>query len=141
MLPTGNHVVGGIEIEPAGGPYVGADPGVGGIGADQFFFAGGWASQEVSADIASGDSDATQRADQHMGEILADPAPLVEDFERAGCNMSRIRIVLKVAMDFLHEVHTRFDGVHRRIDLGSSVNFELRRSNPVTRIEQKFAGS
>ena len=54
--------------------------------------------------------------------------------------MGRIGFVAEVGMDGPHQSEAGLDGIHRWIDLGSSVDFEFLRSDAVPGIEQKFAG-
>ena len=54
MLVTPEHVVGGVQFYPAVAGNVGADPGVGRVGSDEFGLPFAWVCAEVAAHITAG---------------------------------------------------------------------------------------
>jgi hypothetical protein len=72
MPVRGHLVIGRITIEPAKAGAIDREPGVGGVGADQTGLPLGRGRRQVTAVVASCQSQRAQATDLQMGEVLAD---------------------------------------------------------------------
>ena len=75
----GDDVVGRVQVDPTLARRENAQPGVRSIGPHEPGLAGAGTGQQVTADIAGGQTQRPQTADLEVGKILADAAAFLEN--------------------------------------------------------------
>src|SRR5580704_5335613 len=75
MSVGGNHVVGGVHVEPAESRTIRRHPRVGGVRADKPRLSGRRVGAKISADISSRKTDGTETRDLNVRKVLANASP------------------------------------------------------------------
>ena len=104
MLHRGEPVVRGVHVNPPEARAEEADPGVGGIGAEEFGLPGRRHSFEVATDIPRRQAQRAQAGNLQMREVLAHPPPLLYHLGQRCGHGRRGRIELEVAVDACRQV-------------------------------------
>ena len=98
MVGVGQQVIGRIKIDPARLATIQRHPGVRRVGADKPRLAFRRSGPEVSADIASSESQRPETPELHVGEVLAYSAPLSKNPPTA-CSFRGPCVVFEVLID------------------------------------------
>ena len=109
MLFLGDDIVRGIEVDPTPLRRPDRNPGMRGVRANELRLPLRRVGEQISADIAGGESERAQARDFEMCEILANSALDPQHLLNGGCRICCAGLVFEFAIDPRREVLHRLD--------------------------------
>src|SRR5262245_22932249 len=103
------HVVGGIDVDPAAPGTVHGEPGVRGVGADAARLPWRRNSLEVAADVERGQAERTKTRDLGAREVLTDAAAQPEDIGERRRHVRRFGIEREVSVEAAGQIEHRLE--------------------------------
>ena len=104
VTSSGEHIVRGVNVDPAEAVTVERELGVRGIGACETWPPGGRLGFDVAADITRRQTERAQAGDLNVREVLTDTAAILENFFERCADGRGFVIELEVAIDSEREI-------------------------------------
>ena len=113
--------VGGIDLQPAPTGDEDRQPGVGGIGAEEFFLTRWRQGFHITADIARSQTQRTQTTNGQVGKVLTDATLAGQHHPQWGCHCGEIRVVDKFVENALVQIQHRVEQVAPGLEAGQGI--------------------
>src|SRR5258706_15888104 len=140
MAHAWNDIIGGVDIDPAEAMAIKRNPGVGCVSAGKSFLAGRRIGFQITAHVAGRQTERPEATNLDVGEVLANPSPILKYLFERSADRSSLRIKFKIPVDSLCQVLDRLkDGAAFRKRTGRISGHRLGNFDQ-WRIEDELAG-